>query len=122
MSFNPFARRQARPAADPALANRYDGKPLLILLDNFVLACIGALTDERYAKVGEAVSRAFGAAPGSDWMAELRTRLELGPGICDGIRDRWQRVVTAVEAEGKHADPVQFAREIVDRNFAPLLD
>lgn len=122
MPFNPFARRQPRRAPDAAPVSRDDSKPLLILLDNFVLACIGALTDERYAQIGEVVGRVFGAAPGSDWMEVLRTRLELGPTICDGIRDRWQQVVAGLEAEGKHADPVQFARGIVDRNFAPLLD
>lgn len=101
---------------------RYEGRPLLILLENYVLACIGALSAEATARVADLTRRGFGAPPDADWMEVLRTQLDLGPGICDSIRDRWRRGLARLEQTGETADPVVFARGIVDVNFAPHID
>lgn len=107
---------------DPQLRRRYEGRPLLILLENFVLACIGALSAETTARIAGLTRRGFDAPPDADWMEVLRTQLELGPGICDSIRERWQTAVAQLEQRGEPVDPVAFARGVVDANFAPLLD
>jgi hypothetical protein len=107
---------------DPELAQRYEGRPLLILLENYVLACIGALTAEHTVRVADLTRRAFGAPSGADWMEVLRTQLDLAPTICDSIRERWQVAVTTLQAEGEPIDPVAFARGLVDANFAQYID
>lgn len=107
---------------DPQLRERYAGRPLLILLENYVLACIGVLSAESTARVADLTRRGFGAPPEADWMEVLRTQLDLGPGICDSIRERWQAAVAQLEAAGEAADPVAFARGIVDANFTPLIE
>ena len=101
---------------------RYAGRPLLILLENYVLACIGALSAEDMARVGDLALRGFGAPPEADWMEVLRTQLDLGPGICESIRARWQAGVARLETAGETPDPVAFARGIVDANFTPLIE
>ena len=103
-------------------AGRYDGRPLLILLENFVLACIGALSAETIAGVADLTRRGFGAPPDADWMEVLRTELGFGPGICDSIREGWRTTLARLQDEGEPADPVWFARGIVDRNFTPFID
>lgn len=107
---------------DPALADRYRGRPLLILLENFVLACIGALPEDRSRQVADAARRAFAAPADADWMEVVRAELELGPTICEAIQQRWAAAVALLEAAGEAADPVEFARGIVDGNFADLID
>ena len=107
---------------DPQLRERYADRPLLILLENYVLACIGALSAETIAGVADVTRRGFGAPPDADWMEVLRTQFGFGPGICDSIRDRWRRGVARLEQTGEIADPVVFARAIVDANFTPYID
>jgi len=107
---------------DPQPRDRYEGRPLLILLENFVLACIGALSAEATERVADLTRRGFGAPPDADWMDVLRTQLDLGPGICDSIRARWQAAVAQLQQTGQPAEPVAFAPGIVDANFAPLID
>lgn len=107
---------------EPQPRDRYEGRPLLILLENFVLACIGALSAETAARVADLTRRGFGAPPDADWMEVLRTQLDLGPGICDSIRARWQSAVAQLQETGEAADPVAFARGVVDANFTPLIE
>lgn len=107
---------------DQQLRQRYEGRPLLILLENFVLACIGALSAATTARIAGLTRRAFDAPADADWMELLRTQLDLGPGICDSIRERWQTAVAQLEQQGETVDPVAFARGIVDVNFAPLIE
>jgi hypothetical protein len=107
---------------NPELHERYEGRPLLILLENFVLACIGALSAEATERIADLTRRGFGAPPDADWMEVLRTQLDLGPGICDSIRARWQASVAQLQQTGQPAEPVAFARGIVDVNFAPFID
>ena len=109
-------------SSDAGPRERYEGRPLLILLENFVLACIGALSAETTARVADLTRRAFGAPPDADWMEVLRTQLDLGPGICDTIRERWQAAVAHLEEAGEPSDPIAFARGIVDANFTPLIE
>ena len=86
---------------DPQLRQRYDGRPLLILLENYVLACVGALSTEDTARVADLARRGFGAPPEADWMEVLRTQLDLGPGICDSIRERWRSAIAQLEAAAR---------------------
>jgi hypothetical protein len=107
---------------DPELRERYDGRPLLILLENYVLACIGALSAESTTRIADLTRRAFGAPPDADWMEVLRTQLDLGPGVCDSIRARWQTAAGILQEVGDPLDPIAFAQGFVDANFTPLID
>src|SRR5262245_46002539 len=42
-----FFRTRSKPAYAQAVSGRYDGRPLLILLENYVLSAIGCLAPEK---------------------------------------------------------------------------
>jgi hypothetical protein len=50
------------PYAEP---ERYKGRPLLIILENYVLDCIGELPPDKQALARSTVQRVFGG--GDDW-------------------------------------------------------
>ena len=67
---------------------RYDGRPLLRLLDSYVMALTGNLDPETEVRVAKVVSEMFGG--GSNWMETLRKRVNLPGDIDDRIRDLWR--------------------------------
>jgi hypothetical protein len=118
-----FGLFRSRSKVAPALPSaetepsRYKGRPLLILLENFVLACIGELpADNNMATV---VQKAFGG--GNDWMQTLRERLDLQPAIDESIREMWAKNQAIAHDNNVQLHPVQFAKMLADRNFAHLI-
>jgi hypothetical protein len=99
--------------------DRYAGKPLLILLENYVLDCIGALSADKQASVQNAVQRVYGG--GADWKATLRTTLQLGDSLDDSLRQMWTSNQQIAQKTGQTLSPEQFAVMVVDQNFAHLL-
>ena len=56
-----FAFRKKKPVSSEGLSQgRYTGRPLLILLENYVLDCIGALSPAKQAAMQVAVRRVYG--------------------------------------------------------------
>ena len=112
---------------DPAYPNdptkkintRYQGKPLLIVLENYVLHSIGALNPERYQVMQEIVQRTFGG--GADWKETIRNALRLEASLDEELRTLWRKNRESSKAQGLVLHPAQFAEMIVDKNFAPLL-
>lgn len=107
--------------ASPQLVggDRYAGKPLLILLENYVLSCIGLLAPEKDSAVAAAVQRVYGG--GTDWKATLRAQLSLGEGIDESLQQMWSRNQEIAHAAGQSLSPEDFARMVVDENFVSLL-
>jgi hypothetical protein len=99
---------------------RYEGRPLLIILENYVLDCIGALESERWQQVQAVVQRAFGG--GADWKQTVRGVLQIGDGLDEQLRLMWQRNQEIARANGAVLHPAQFARMVADQNFAHLID
>jgi hypothetical protein len=92
---------------------RYAGRPLLRLLDCYVLALTGNLAPDVEAKVAQAVQTAFGG--GADWKASLRNALDLPPTIDEQVRGLWR-------AQPEGSDPLRFALAVSDANFLPMID
>src|SRR4051812_44017767 len=69
--------------------DRYEGKPLLILLENYVLDCIGCLSNDKATKIVGVVQRVFGGS--DDWKATLRSSLQLDESIDENLRQMWVR-------------------------------
>jgi hypothetical protein len=91
---------------------RYRGKPLLRLLDSYVLALTGHLDPEMEAKVAKLVKKRFG---GSDWRSSLRKVTKLPPDMDERIRDTWRR-------QPPGTDPLAFALAVSDENFASMIE
>ncbi len=99
--------------------DRYAGKPLLILLENYVLDCIGALSPEKQATMQMAVQRVYGGSP--DWKATLRATLRLGEALDDDLRRMWGNNQQIARQTGRTLSPEEFAVMVADTNFGSLL-
>jgi len=92
--------------------SRYAGRPLLRILDCYVLAVTGNLAPEMETKVAGVVIQSFG---GDDWRASLRRAVDLPADMDDRIRALWRSQPSGV-------DPMGFAIAVSDENFASMLD
>ena len=113
-----FKRKQQQPA--PASTDRYAAKPLLILMDSYVLNIIGELRYEKGAELFAVARQAYGGGP--DWLTIMRTRFQLSRAMEDLVRQMWVTEQGRAEQEGTTLTPEDFARRVVDENFAHLLD
>lgn len=100
--------------AEPA---RYKGRPLLVLLENYVLACIGELPENN--NMAAVVQKAFGGS--DDWMQTLREKLDLSADIDESIKAMWSKNQAIAREHKVQLHPVQFAKMVADRNFAHLI-
>ncbi len=67
----------------PPKIDRYEGRPLLILLENYVLSCIGCLPEEKVPALTGVVQKVYGG--GDDWKATLRSTLNLEDALDDEL-------------------------------------
>lgn len=126
--WNPFSRKRDAPApasADAALPSgraapdRYEGRPLLILLESYVLAAIGELPAEKSAGAGAIVRRMWGGD--DDGMRTLRRQVDLNDSVDHTLRGLWVRNQEIARENGVTLSPEQFSRMMCDQNFAHLL-
>jgi hypothetical protein len=104
------------PEAEP---ERYRGRPLLIVLENYVLAAIRELPPEKHGAVAKVVQTVFGG--GADWMKTVRSQLQLGDSLDASLRGMWERNQATAAQNGITLHPVQFAKMVADQNFAELI-
>jgi hypothetical protein len=114
----PAPRAPVPQQEDPGARSR--GKPLLFLLEDYVLDTIGALDPEKGRNMPSLIRPVFGG--GDDWRATLRTVLDLGDTVDDSIRRQWERNQKIARENNVTLTPQDFARLVVDQNFSRLLD
>lgn len=107
------------PSAD-AEPERYKGRPLLIILENYIMDCIGALAPEAQQRVQASVQRVFGGDP--DWKRTVRGVLNLEESFDVQVQQMWQRNQQIAAANKATLHPVQFAKMLCDQNFADLIN
>lgn len=98
---------------------RHDGKPLLRLLDGYVLDAIGHL-DPAEASALSAMEpdlrRQWGGS--GDWRALCAAQMRFPAGMAGAIREVWAKGRERfVAAQGHEPDPVQFTQSFVDSKF-----
>jgi len=113
-----FTRKQQTPKESQA--DRYAGRPLLILLENYVLSCIGQLPADKEAGLLSVTQRVFGG--GDDWKATMRSTLQLGGSLDESLRQMWTTNQERARQANVTLTPEDFARMIVDQNFGHLID
>lgn len=109
------------PWTDQSLKERYASRPLLRLLDDYVLDVIGALPGETQPVLLEVVRLAYPDAPGHTWREVLENELDLEPDLKRRILSMWRDYQTLMAGQGEAADPSEFAVSFADENFAPLI-
>jgi hypothetical protein len=109
----PPASELPSPHVEP---ERYQGRPLLIVLENYILDCIGKLPPGGSEKLSQMMQKALGG--GQDWKQTLREMLHLDPALDQELRDLWTKNEALARKDGIELHPVQFAKMVVDENFA----
>jgi hypothetical protein len=113
---SPAGESLPTPEAEP---ERYAGRPLLIVLENYVLDCIGELPPDRQANLRAIVQRVW--AGGDDWKATVRAQLQVEPELDEALRGMWSRNQEIARQHNQALHPIQFAKMVVDQNFAHLI-
>ena len=98
---------------------RYVGRPLFILIENYVLSVLGQLDADANERIEKVVRRVYGG--GVDWRCTLRTQLDLMPTVDESIRGMWKRNCEIALQRGEPLLPVQFAKMFADANFGDLV-
>jgi hypothetical protein len=111
--------KKAENSAQSDSGERYKGKPLLILLENYILECVGHFPMERETLMISVVQKAFGGGP--DWKLTLRSTLQLGNSLDEELRQMWASNQEKARRSGLTLEPEEFARMLADRNFAHLV-
>lgn len=120
MRFFHLGSKPRKPAYATAAGGRYDGRPLLILLENYVQAAIGCLPPDKEDLVGSITRRIFGGGP--DWQATLRQTLNLQATLDEELRSMWDDSQRRAAEAGRPLSPADFARMVADENFGPLIE
>ena len=98
---------------------RYDGKPLLRLVDAYVLDAIGHLPPEVDAKMTDMEPKfreAFGAS--GSWREMVAEQMKFPEGLPAAIREMWAKGrVKFLAANGYEPDPATFTMSFVDTKF-----
>ena len=78
--------RKTRPSR-AASNERYGGRPLLIVLENYVLSTIEPLSPEKETESLTILQQLYGG--GSNWRAILRTRFQISDYMDESLRQMW---------------------------------
>lgn len=103
----------------PELSTRYDGKPILRLLDSYVLDAIGAL-DEKTVQGNAVLAPKIAQALKVDadsWQRAVELAMDLPEDSVVELRARWQQFVEASLAAGETPDPLGWSHALVDVMF-----
>jgi hypothetical protein len=103
----------------PPSSDRYKGKPLLVLLESYVLGCIGCLPAEKVPTLTQVVKKVYGG--GDDWMETLRSTLHLEDSLDEALKQMWHQNQDIARLAKETLLPEDFARMVVDENFSSLI-
>lgn len=99
--------------------DRYDGKPLVRLLELYVLWSLDALSDadaQTLEDMTPKLRQVYGAT--GEWHDVIAAALKLPAAMPADMRAMWARNVEIANARGEALTPQRFAEMIVDDNFA----
>lgn len=94
------------------MQGRYAGKPLLILLESYVLDVIGKLPPEKQAALLAVTQQLWDG--GTDWKAALRARLQWDDQVDREILMNWKGFRAAAAKSGQPPDEKVFAQAFAD--------
>jgi hypothetical protein len=117
--------KKKQPASAPipsaeAEPERYKGRPLLIILENYILSAIDQLPQDKCEVAAQLVQATFGGD--KNWMQTIRKELALNDSIDESLRQLWANNQSIAKQNSMTLQPVQFAKMIADQNFANLID
>ena len=115
-----FSFLRPKRQIDRDLTDRYRARPLIALLDSYVMSVIGYLDAEKEKVALDAARTAFGG--GDDWRGTVRATLQLDSSLDTNIRQLWTTNQDIAKRESVILAPEDFAMMLVDENSAHLVD
>jgi len=103
--------------------NRYEGKPLVRLLECYVLAAIDQLNDgqlETLQRMEPKLSSIYKRS--GTWLEIITDEMEFPESLPVKIREVWESNLARFRASGVAFDPNEFAMAFVDQNFPEAAD
>jgi hypothetical protein len=113
------ALKSSRTLTDEATRRaRYERRPLLRLMELYVLLAIGKLPDRESRLLNEMAPKLQKLYGGDGtWQAAIEAAVHLGPQVQDEIRGMWQRNLALTREKEVELLPQTFAEMFVDANF-----
>ena len=97
---------------------RYDGKPLLKLVELYVLKAIGELSqDDEDRLIAMAPKLQAISGGGGQWHEAIESAVRMDANTPEQLRGMWARNQEIARANGVTLTPQQFAEMIADENF-----
>jgi hypothetical protein len=97
---------------------RYDGKPLLRLVELYVLKAIGELSqNEEDALIALAPRLQRVSGGGGQWHEAIESAVHLQADTPQRLRGMWAKNLEIARANGLKLTPQEFAEMIADSNF-----
>lgn len=100
-------------------SERYEGRPMLRLIDAYVLDALGAL-DAPTAQANAANAAKIASAlnvPATTWRDAVEAALQMPPDSADALRAMWEQHVHATIAAGETPDVLSWTHTLVDARF-----
>jgi hypothetical protein len=100
------------------MTSRYEGKPMLRLLECYVLWAIDELDASQQSMLYEMTQKlqlTYGLQ--GQWQEIIVSVMELPSNMSDLIRGMWKKNQAIAQKKGLPLSPQQFAEMLVDQNF-----
>jgi hypothetical protein len=97
---------------------RYDGKPLLRLIELYVIDAVGALTkdqEQSLEAMAPKLCETFGTS--GDWRAAIASAMGFPTTMSDSIREMWIKNQEIAKENGTSLTAESFAAMFVDANI-----
>ena len=100
---------------------RYDRKPLLRLVEFYILKAIGELSQkEEDALIAMAPRLQRISGGGGQWHEAIESAVHMDADTPEQLRGMWARNLEVARANGVKLTPQQFAEMVADSNFGPF--
>jgi len=98
---------------------RYDGKPLLRLLELYVLRAIGELSQSEQQTLERMAPKLQSLYGGNgEWHEAIAASVHMPPDMPIAIRDMWVKNLEIARSNSMTLAPQAFAEMVVDDSFA----
>lgn len=92
------------------------------LLENYVLAAVGALPTEEQVKTKVITSRLFGGNAGDHWQTKLREEFGVTETLDEQLRTMWSQAQKLAADKGAEISAQDFAAMVVEENFTDAVE
>lgn len=100
------------------MSDRYEGQPLLRVLECYVLWSVDHLAPGQAEKL-ELMAPGLAATYGTDgtWQEIIAAQMAFPPSLPDALRGMWERTLANARDQRDTVDPELWAQQVVDSNF-----